>query len=62
MRLIIFLIFFVLCGKVLAEECPDGAFSVISHYRSDYTRQDGKYVSAANVKESWRPYTFKGDT
>jgi hypothetical protein len=58
MKLIIFLIFFVLSGNVLAEKCPDGAYSVISHYRSDYTRQDGTYVSAANVKESCRPYTF----
>ena len=48
----------MLCGKVLAGECPDGTYSVISHYRSDYTRQDGTYVSAANVKESCRPYTF----
>jgi hypothetical protein len=52
----LFIIFYSRLGN--AKECPDGSYSIISHYRSDYTRQDGTYVSAANVKESCRPYTF----
>ncbi|MBY0412836.1 MAG: hypothetical protein K2Q18_01660 [Bdellovibrionales bacterium] len=44
--------------NVYGDECPEGTYSVISHYRTDYTRKDGVYVRAADVKQSCREYTF----
>lgn len=44
--------------QLYGEECPEGTYYVISHYRTDYTRKDGVYVKATDVKQSCREYTF----
>ena len=44
--------------QAYSDECPEGTYYVISHYRTDYTRKDGVYVKAADVKQSCREYTF----
>ncbi len=40
----------------MAMNCPKDSYSVTSHFRSDYTKQNGKYVQRVEVKEYCRQY------
>ena len=56
MKKLIFLFFVSYASHSLALDCPPNKYPVKAHPRTDYYRNDGTYVSGANVSESCREY------
>ena len=54
------ILYFFIISSAFALECPEGKYYVNEHFRTDYYRTDGTYVSKADVSEYCKNYRNDG--